>query len=189
MLKQTPSQTVGPFFHNGLIRGGENVLVDEQTTGQRIRILGTVWDGKHQPIPDALIEIWQADTRGYFNHPADPNHMQADAHFRGFGRCGTDLNGCFEFKTVKPGSTAGRDVQPQAPYVNVRIFSRGMLVQAVTRLYFSDESQNDGDAVLNSVPPERRTTLIAQREEAGDLPTYHFDIYLQGEHETVFFEP
>ncbi len=189
MLKQTPSQTVGPYFHIGMIRGSEHVLVNDRTTGQRIRILGTVWDGKNQPIPDAVIEIWQADAHGFFNHPADPNQAQADPDFRGFGRCGTDAGGCFEFKTVKPGGTAGRDGQPQTPYVNVRIFMRGMLVQAYTRLYFSDESQNNSDVVLNSLPPEQRETLIAQREDAGDLPSYRFDIHMQGERETVFFEP
>ncbi len=189
MLKQTPSQTVGPFFHPGLLHGGENVLVTEETTGQRIRIVGTVYDGDGQPIPDALLEIWQADASGFFNHPADPNCARADKHFRGFGRTGTVNAGHFEFKTIKPGSVPGRDGQPQPPYIDVRVFSRGMLIHITTRLYFSDEAANAADPLLNSIEPERRATLIAVREDTGDLPTYRFDIHMQGERETVFFEP
>lgn len=189
MNTQTPSQTVGPFFHPALIRSGENVLVDDQTSGQHILIVGEVIDGEGNPVPDAVIEIWQADAQGFFNHPADPHSPQSDPHFRGFGRAGTVSAGRFEFKTVKPGRVSGHDGQPQAPHIDVRIFSRGMLIQAYTRLYFSDESFNESDAVLNSVEPGRRATLIAARQDSNDLPTYRFDIHLQGEHETVFFEP
>jgi protocatechuate 3,4-dioxygenase alpha subunit len=189
MPKQTPSQTVGPFFHLGLLRGGENVLVDDQTAGQRIRIVGSVYDGEGKPVPDALIEIWQADAQGIFNHPADPRCLQADRHFRGFGRAGTVDAGRFEFKTVKPGPTPGRDTAQQAPYIDVRVFARGMLIHAYTRLYFVDEPANAADPVLNAVEPERRGTLIAVREDSNDLPTYRFDIHLQGPRETVFFEP
>jgi protocatechuate 3,4-dioxygenase alpha subunit len=184
MLGQSPSQTVGPFFHFGLLLGGENVLVDEQTHGQRIYIKGQVLDGDGAPVPDALVEIWQADAQGYFNHPADPHHEQADRHFRGFGRSGASGSG-FWFKTIKPGPSAGA----QTPYVNVRVFARGMLIHAVTRLYFSDEKGNQHDPTLNSIKPERRQTLIATLEESEDLPTYRFDIRLQGEGETVFFNP
>jgi len=189
MLKQTPSQTIGPFFHPGLLHGSENVLVNDQTSGQRIRIVGTVFDGDGKPISDALLEIWQPDAQGFFNHPADPHSMEADQHFRGFGRAGTVNEGRFEFKTIKPGRIYGHDGQLQAPYINLRIFSRGMLIQAYTRMYFSDESTKEGDSLLNSIEPERRETLIAVRENTNDLPTYRFDIHLQGEHETVFFEP
>lgn len=183
MLLQSSSQTVGPFFHFGLILGGENMLVNEKTHGQRIYIKGQVFDGDGAPVTDALVEIWQADAQGYFNHPADPHQAQADLHFRGFGRSGTTGEG-FWFKTIKPGLVAGT----AAPYVNVRLFSRGMLIHAVTRLYFSDETGNQADAVLNSIKPERRQTLIAMLEESDDLPTYRFDIRLQGEKETVFFD-
>lgn len=188
MLKQSPSQTVGPFFSFALFSGGENSLVSERTAGERIHIKGQVLDGDGQPVPDALVEIWQADAQGFFNHPADPNHKKADKFFRGFGRSETVGEG-FWFKTVKPGRVAGADGQDQAPHVNVRVFARGMLIHAVTRLYFSDESANETDPVLSSVDPKRRSTLIAQREESEDLPCYRFDIHLQGDRETVFFNP
>jgi protocatechuate 3,4-dioxygenase alpha subunit len=189
LLKQTPSQTVGPFFHMGLLLSSQSVLVNEQTTGQRIRILGRIFDGNGQPIPDALIEIWQADAHGFFNHPADPNFRQADPHFQGFGRSGTVNDGWFEFKTIKPGGVPGPNGQIQAPYINIRVFSRGMLIHAYTRLYFSDEITNASDPVLTSLEPERRASLIATLEDSHDLPTYRFAIHMQGERETVFFEP
>jgi protocatechuate 3,4-dioxygenase alpha subunit len=189
MLQQTASQTVGPFFHYGLILGGENVLVNEHTAGKRIHLTGRVLDGDGQPVPDALVEIWQADAHGHFNHPADPQHHRADPSFKGFGRSDTADGGCFWFKTIKPGPVTWTETQNQAPHVNVRVFSRGMLIHAVTRLYFSDEPANPHDPVLNSVPPARRATLIAQLAASADLPTYCFDIHLQGDHETVFFNP
>ena len=189
MLTQTPSQTVGPFFAYGLIFGGDNVLVDERTSGERLYIEGRVIDGDGQPVPDALVEIWQADAQGIYKHPADPQHERVDSHFRGFGRAETADEGRFWFKTIRPGRVAWDDEQLQAPHVNVRVFARGMLIHAVTRLYFADEEANQADPLLNSLPPERRPTLIARREESADLPTYHFDIHLQGPRETVFFDP
>lgn len=181
---QTGSQTVGPFFHYGLLFGGENSLVNEKTVGQRILLEGAVYDGDGVPVPDALIEIWQPDAQGYFNHPADPNQEKADKNFRGFGRAETVHGGHYTFKTVKPGAlTPGA-----APYVNVRIFARGMLIHAITRIYFADESATAHDPVLNTIAPTRRATLIAQRVDFGDLPCYRFDIHLQGEGETVFFD-
>lgn len=188
MLSQTASQTVGPYYRIGMIRGGENTLVQDNTVGERIYIKGQVLDGDGQPVDDAVVEIWQADAQGYFNHPADPNHEQADKNFRGFGRSETRGDG-FWFKTIKPGAFAGPDGQAQAPYINVRVFSRGMLIHAVTRLYLSDESANADDPVFSSIDPTRRPTLIARREEFGDIPTYRFDIHLQGKQETVFFNP
>lgn len=184
MLIQTGSQTVGPFFHYGLFIGGDNILVNEKTQGQRILLEGTVFDGDGAPVPDAMIEIWQPDARGYFNHPADPHHAKADKEFRGFGRADTTNNGQYLFRTVKPGALA----EGAAPYVNVRVFSRGMLIHAVTRLYFGDEAANADDPVLNGVDAARRATLIAHRQDFGDLPCYRFDIRLQGEDETVFFD-
>ena len=142
-------------------------------------------------MPDALIEIWQADAQGFFNHPNDPNHERADKNLRAFGRSDTRAAGTFRFKTIKPGcvpaSAAG---QSQAPHISVRVFARGMLLHALTRLYFSDERANQNDALLNSIAdPQRRKTLIAVLEESADLPAYRFDIHLQGERETAFFEP
>lgn len=188
---QTPSQTVGPFFHYGLMTHDDfNILVNDDTLGQRILIKGQVIDGSGSPVPDAMVEIWQADVNGHFNHPADPRHDQADRNFRGFGRADTVNNGVYTFKTVKPGVVPFNDTHDQAPHINVRVFSRGMLIHAYTRLYFGDEVEaNRNDPVLNLVPPERRHTLIALPENRGDLPTYGFNIVLQGENETVFFNP
>lgn len=190
MAKQTPSQTVGPFFQYGLVFGGEDILVNEETTGERIRIQGLVTDGEGAPVLDALIEIWHADTNGIYNHPTDPNHANADPHFRGFGRSETIDDGMFSFKTVKPGAVAFDDSTMQAPHINVHVFARGLLLHAHTRIYFSDEASNAYDPVLNSIESSgRRQTLIAQREDGADLPTYRFDIVLQGDNETVFFNP
>ena len=182
-MKQSASQTVGPFFRIGLIYGqAQNNLVNENTSGERIMLTGVVLDGDGQPIPDALLEIWQPDAKGIFNHPLDPLHDQADPHFHGFGRAENRNAGEYEFKTIKPGR---RDGMP--PYINVHVFARGMLVHAMTRIYFSDEADNDRDPVLNAVESKRRHTLIATREESTGLPVYRFDIRMQGEEETVFF--
>ena len=189
---QTPSQTVGPFFDFGLFtRKDLNVLVSDGTKGQRIALRGQVLDGGGAPVPDAVIEIWQADTNGFFNHPADPNAANADKYFRGFGRADTVDMGKFSFKTVKPGTVRFDDTCYQAPHINLRVFARGMLIHAYTRVYFPDEADaNANDPILNLVPPERRHTLIAVRQEEGhDLPTYCFNVVLQGENETVFFDP
>lgn len=184
MMKQTGSQTVGPYFRIGLIYGkSQNNLVQPQTAGEQIRITGLVLDGDVQPIPDAVVEIWQPDANGIYNHPVDPLHKQADPHFKGFGRAENRKDGIYEFQTIKPG---GRD--GQAPYINVRVFARGMLIHAITRIYFADEPANTGDPVLNSIDDARRQTLIASLEESTDIPTYRFDIHMQGENETVFFD-
>lgn len=186
MLIQTSSQTVGPYFRIGLIDGAgqQNNLLQEKSLGKRIRITGTVFDGDGQPVPDAMLEIWQPDANGIFNHEVDPLHQQADPHFCGFGRAENRQGGVYEFHTIKPG---GRD--GNAPFINVHIFARGMLIHAMTRIYFEDESANAVDQLLTAVDPERRHTLIATREaDAGNLPTYRFDIHLQGKQETVFFD-
>lgn len=190
-LQQTPSQTVGPFFHYGLMTQDDfNVLVNDDTQGQRILIKGQVIDGNGDPVLDAMVEIWQADIKGHYNHSADPDQAHADRNFRGFGRADTLNNGVYTFKTIKPGVVPFDDQQPQAPHINVRVFGRGMLVHAYTRLYFADEAEaNANDPILNLVPPERRHTLIATPEDRGDLCTYCFNIVLQGENETVFFDP
>jgi protocatechuate 3,4-dioxygenase alpha subunit len=189
MPKQTTSQTVGPYFSIGLIEGGENLLVRERTSGQRILIQGKVLDGDELPISDAMVEIWQADAQGIYNHPVDPRQEQADPHFHGFGRCASSDEGDYWFKTVKPGPVPGDDNGDQAPHVNVRVFARGMLIHATTRLYFSDESANQEDPLLNSVDAGRRQTLIAGLETSADLPTYRFDLHMQGDGETVFLDP
>lgn len=182
-LGQSPSQTVGPFFHYGLIFGYEHNLVRDGTAGERIIVTGTVFDGNQERVPDAMLEIWQADANGIFIHPGDPQHAHADPHFTGFGRAGTKADGRYTFRTIKPGCLTGAS----APHLNVRIFARGLLIHLVTRLYFSDED-NANDAVFRSVAPTRRETLVAKLESTRDLPTYRFDVQLQGERETVFFD-
>lgn len=184
-LPQTASQTVGPYFRIGLIYGEpQNILVNEETIGQRIRLTGTVYDRDGAPVPDAILEIWQPDANGIFNHRADPRQAEADPHFRGFGRAENRDGGIYEFHTIKPG---GRD--GAAPYINVYVFARGMLIHALTRAYFDDEPGNETDAVLSGIDPDRRQTLIATRQDGAEPATYHLDIHLQGADETVFFAP
>lgn len=187
MSNQTPSQTVGPFFHLGLIRGGGNDLLRDQTRGQRILIRGRVIDGNGDPVSDAMLEIWQADAGGIYRHPGDPRYPDSDPHFHGFGRAATNEHGEYLIKTVKPGpSPANGD----APHINLRVFARGMLIHATTRLYFADEPANQADPVLTAIEDaERRQTLIAERQQGEDLATYRFDLRLQGDRETVFFDP
>jgi protocatechuate 3,4-dioxygenase alpha subunit len=187
---QTPSQTVGPFFNYGMFtRPNLNVLVNDLTHGERIHVIGQVIDGDGTPVGDAVIEIWQPDANGIFNHPDDPRHADADPNFRGFGRSETVDNGRFSFKTIKPGTVPFDEETMQAPYLSIKVFARGMLIHASTRLYFSDEPANATDPVLGLVEADRRHTLIAQRIESDDLTTYCFNIVLQGDGETVFFDP
>jgi protocatechuate 3,4-dioxygenase alpha subunit len=190
MRKQTPSQTVGPYLHIGLIREPQNVVAGDDTEGERIRVEGRVLDGEDQPINDAMIEIWQANSHGRYNHPEDEQDKPLDPAFKGFGRSATDGDGAFWFETIKPGSVPGPGNAPQAPHLNVTVFARGMLLHAMTRLYFADEAANEIDPVLNSIEDTaRRGTLIAERSEAGGgPPVYRFDIHLQGADETVFFD-
>ncbi len=192
--KQTPSQTVGPYFAYGLTPeqygyphpgiAGPDLLSGEEE-GERIRIEGRVLDGAGEPISDAMIEIWQADAQGRYAHPADPRG--SNVSFKGFGRCGTgtDPECRFAFETLKPGSPDA----VQAPHINVVLFMRGLLSHAYTRIYFADEAAaNAADPVLASVEEARRATLIARREETPTGPLYRFDIHMQGTRETVFFD-
>ncbi len=193
-LKQTPSQTVGPYFAYGLTpeqygypfkNTVKTALVEPDTEGERIRIQGQVFDGEGNLIPDAMIEIWQADAQGRYAHPADSRG--SDPNFMGFGRMGTgtDPENQFIFNTIKPGPVG----DGQAPHINVILFMRGMLLHAFTRIYFSDEAEANGkDPVLQTVPEDRRGTLIAEREETRDGVVYRFDIHMQGDEETVFFD-
>ena len=188
-MKQTPSQTVGPFFSLGLTGKATNVLASEATEGRRITIAGQVIDGDSKPVPDAMIEIWQANSYGRYNHPDDKQEKPLDQKFLGWGRCGTDKAGHYRFATIKPGPVPGNDGFVQAPHINVAVFARGMLVHAFTRIYFDDEASNVTDPVLLSIKNKaRRKTLIARREEENDRLTYRFDIRLQGDSETVFFD-
>jgi protocatechuate 3,4-dioxygenase alpha subunit len=191
----TPSQTVGPFFAYGLTSNGRydwndafsSNLVTPDGPGGRIRLKGQVFDGDGAVVPDAMLEIWQADAQGRFNDPQDKRALP-NATFKGFGRCGTTAEGQFSFDTIKPGAVPGPDGKPQAPHVLMAIFARGMLLQTYTRIYFDDEASNAADAVLALVPADRRDTLIARREPGADGIVYRFDIRLQGDDETVFFD-
>jgi protocatechuate 3,4-dioxygenase alpha subunit len=193
MMIQSPSQTVGPYFAQGLLREGDqvftNLLVSENTEGERIRVAGCVRDAEGRPIEDAMIEIWQANSHGRYNHPLDEQDKPLDPEFMGHGRASTDIKGNYWFETIKPGSVPGPDNTAQAPHINVIVFARGMLSHAFTRIYFEDEAANQKDPVLMSIENQaHRNTLIARREEADGVIIYRFDIHLQGENETAFFD-
>jgi len=201
-FKETASQTAGPYVHIGLIpnQAGfdifENnfgaVLAGPKTRGERIIIEGRVIDGSGSLVRDALIEIWQANSEGRYNHPEDrQTDKQLDADFRGWGRAGTDFEtGLYRFETIKPGATPGRNGRTQAPHVNVWIVSRGINIGLQTRIYFADEEAlNAVDPVLNGIDMKiRRQTLMATRSERDGGIVYTFDVVLQGENETVFFD-
>ena len=186
-LGVTPTQTVGPFFAPALLRDVQNILVTDRTAGQRIRVEGRVLDGAGNVVPDAMIEIWQANSHGRFNHPRDTRDLPLDPEFGGFGRSGTDDAGVYWFETVKPGPVPFEGDRMQAPHLSVTVHARGMLNHAQTRLYFDDEAANAADPILALVPADRRDTLIARREEADGKVVYRLDIILQGRGETVFF--
>ncbi|HEX7920734.1 MAG TPA: protocatechuate 3,4-dioxygenase subunit alpha, partial [Bradyrhizobium sp.] len=152
----------------------------------RIRVEGTVYDGDGAVIPDCMLEIWQADSQGRFSDPQDARALP-NSSFKSFGRCGTDNSGFYAFDTIKPGIVPDADGKPQAPHIVLAVFARGMLLHLYTRIYFEDEAGNAGDAVLALVPADRRATLIARRK-AGAGSTYTFDVRLQGDNETVFFD-
>jgi protocatechuate 3,4-dioxygenase, alpha subunit len=191
----TPSQTVGPYFAYGLTPNRKydwkdafsNNLVTPDASGERIRVEGRVFDGDGRPIPDAMLEIWQADAQGRYVSPAD-GRAPANVSFTGFGRVGTDKDGGFSFETIKPGSVPGPNGKAQAPHIVMAVFGRGMLRQSYTRIYFADEAGNAEDPILALVPPERRASLVAVRAIGAGHAVYTFDIHMQGERETVFFE-
>ena len=173
----TPSQTVGPFLSIGLPWPDGPDVVPAGTPGA-VLIVGTVFDGAGDPVPDAMVETWQADPDGRFDHPDDPRGRVAG--WRGFGRCPTDEHGDYVIRTVLPGALPG-----QAPHLDVSVFARGLLHRVVTRIYFPDHTDaHADDPVLASVPQPRRDTLIAARHDGG----YRFDVRLQGPGETVFFD-
>ena len=187
MSALTPFNTVGPFFKL-LVRNrpeGTDCLVSDATVGDRITIKGTLIDGKRQPVDDGLVEIWQADARGYYRHPHDPHHALADPAFTGFGRAATASGGIFSFRTIKPGAVNDSDGPAQAPHVLVSVMARGVMSRCWTRLYFEREPLNATDPVLALVPADRRDTLIARCTNPGE---FEFNIVLQGANETVFFE-
>ena len=185
MLPLTPSQTVGPFFAILVSTRARVTLVTDRTDGQRIVLEGSVCDGAGHPLPDALIEIWQANAAGHCNHPDDSRTHEPDSTFDGFGRVHAGADGRFTLETIKPGIVPGPGGQPQAPHLVVGLFARGLLTRLVTRIYFEDEPLNAQDPILACVAPDRRSTLIASRPVEG---RYRFEIVLQGPRETVFFD-
>lgn len=200
-LRETASQTAGPYVHIGLIpqQAGfdifdtdfTNVVAGPQTKGERIVIEGRVLDGTGTPLKDVLLELWQANSAGRYNHPADTQDKALDSDFRGWGRAGSDFQtGVWRFETIKPGAVPGRSGRMMAPHVSLWIVARGINIGLNTRMYFSDEAAaNAADPVLNLIELEhRRATLIAQRSQRGTETVYSFDIVLQGDNETVFLD-
>jgi protocatechuate 3,4-dioxygenase, alpha subunit len=188
----TSSQTVGPFFHDCLMREDAwcDVLCTPATDGTRIRVEGIVLDGDGKPVPDAVLEVWQADAHGRYTHPADPRGLPLDHGFTGYGRIATDTDGRYAFTTVKPGTVPFDAERQQAPHISIAVLGRGLLNHLYTRLYFDDEPANGKDPVLERVPAERRDTLVARQAggASGGAITYRFDVVLQGANETVFFD-
>ncbi|WGW11906.1 protocatechuate 3,4-dioxygenase subunit alpha [Saxibacter everestensis] len=176
--QQTPAQTVGPFFGYALpYPGGEQLVAAHRPDA--IRVHGTVYDGDRQPVPDALVEIWQPDGAGRISR--ERGSLRRDGYtFTGFGRAAADGDGHYQFTTVKPGATGG-----SAPYVLLTIFARGLLHHLFTRMYFPDEDANQADRLLARLEPERRSTLIGVADADR---SYRFDVHLQGEQETVFLD-
>ena len=200
-LKESPSQTAGPYIHIGAtpnwveITGVWDedlglVLVDPETKGERILVKGRIFDGSGHPIKDALVEIWQADADGLYNSPEE-KRGKADPHFVGWGRQPTDgTTGEYRFETIKPGRVPYKDGRPMAPHITFWIVARGINIGLHTRLYFGDEEAANAECpVLARIEHKvRLATLIAARSEENGMPTYTFDIHLQGDKETVFFD-
>lgn len=198
-LKETPSQTSGPYVHIGLAPGAAGFeiykkelgwdIAGPNAGGERIRVEGLVIDGMDSPVKDVMLEVWQANAEGHYAHPEGGGPVEDG--FRGWGRVITDFRtGEWGFDTVKPGATPGRNIGPQAPHLNLWLVARGINIGLSTRMYFDDEAEaNAKDPVLNLIEWERRrATLIATRSEADGKAVYRFEIRLQGENETVFFD-
>jgi protocatechuate 3,4-dioxygenase alpha subunit len=202
LLRETASQTAGPYVHIGLAPQAAGfdifasdfgpVLVTPETQGERITIEGRVFDGSGTPLRDVLLELWQANAQGRYAHAADRQPGKAlDAAFRGWGRACSDFEtGTWSFETIKPGMVTGRHGIAMAPHVNLWIVARGINIGLHTRMYFDDEAQaNAADPVLGLVEWEvRRRTLVGRREQRDGRTVYRFDIHLQGDDETVFFD-
>ena len=183
----TASQTVGPYFTIGLAYLDSNALCTDAAPGKHIKVLGQVFDGEGVPVPDAQLELWQADDQGRFSG-YDPRECgEVSKGFVGFARVPVDARGCFHFGTVLPGSVPAPDGSSQAPHIVVMLSMRGLLRHLYTRIYFAENPLNDTDPILHIVPAERRATLIAEATPENPRQ-YLFNIRLQGESETVFFQ-
>ncbi len=186
-LQATTSQTVGPFFKIGLEWLYRDNLVGEGVSGERVIIQGRVFDGDGVPVPDAILETWQANAHGKYAHPEDTQDKPLECGFKGYGRVPVYAEGRFRLTTIKPGPVPGPDGNEQAPHLLVSVFMRGVLRRLVTRIYFPDEPRNAADFILNLVEPARRSTLIAKKT-AGAPGTLEWNVVLQGPDETVFFD-
>jgi protocatechuate 3,4-dioxygenase, alpha subunit len=197
-LTPTPAQTAGPYFHLGCIAiHSVRCIAGPDAKGERIRLICRVLDGDGVPVDDAMIEVWQADGAGRYNHPADSRSRQSDRACQGFGRLATDADGVCIFDTIKPGRVPIGCEALQAPHFSVSVFARGILKRLATRIYFLDDPANAGDPVLAAVPEQRRYTLMARSDSRNpdfrnsDGPNsgdWHFDVRLCGKDETVFFD-
>jgi protocatechuate 3,4-dioxygenase alpha subunit len=181
-----PSQTVGPFFHFGLTTDSAlGCLASQNAKGEHIRLRFRLFDGAGLPVPDGIIELWQADATGRYNHPADTQEQTPDPAFCGFGRLATNADGSCTFDTVHPGRAPDGRGGCQASHIGVSVFARGLSDRLCTRVYFDADPALSEDPILTLVPAERRQTLLAKRDGDG---IWTFDIHLQGEQETVFFD-
>lgn len=191
-MPATTSQTVGPFFSIGLAWQNAENLAAPEVFGERFEISGRMLDGDGQPVPDGILEIWQANTQGKYAHPEDTQGKLIETGFTGYGRIPTDDQGRFRFTTIKPGQVPGPDGPSgektlQAPHIVVSVFARGLLRRLVTRIYFPDEPSNAADFALNLVDPFRRSTLLAKKVD-GRLGVLEWNVVLQGPEETAFFD-
>jgi protocatechuate 3,4-dioxygenase alpha subunit len=186
-LQTTTSQTVGPYFRIGCTWLNRDNIAAEGVSGERVTIEGRVLDGNGDGVPDALLEIWQANSHGKYAHSDDQQNKPIEQGFLGFGRVPTDDQGRFRFTTIKPGPVSGPGGTRQAPHLVMSVFARGLLRRLVTRIYFPDDPSNASDYALGLVEPERRQTLMA-RKVAGHDGALAWDVVLQGENETVFFD-
>ena len=186
-LHTTASQTVGPFFRIGLEPMYIPVVAGPEVPGEHVTIRGRVLDGDGKPVPDAVIETWQADAQGNYSYPDDLLDPANPPTFSGFGRAPTDDQGQFTLTTIKPGRAPGPSDSLQAPHLVVLVFMRGLLLHLVTRMYFPDEASNEDDPILKLVPFARRATLIARRASDQEH-ILEWDVVMQGENETVFFD-
>ena len=186
-LHTTSSQTVGPYLHIGMTWLVTDNLVGPGVSGEQVTIQGRIQDGDGQPVSDALVEIWQANAHGQYAHPEDPQDKPLEPGFKGFGRVTTDEEGRFQFTTIKPGRVPAPSGGLQAPHINVTLFMRGMLKQLHSRIYFPGDPANADDSVLQRVPQARRATLIA-KVIAGQTRALQWNVVLQGDGETAFFD-
>ena len=186
-LYATPSQTVGPYLHIGLTWLNNDNLAGPGVKGERVTIEGRVFADDGKPINDAMIEIWQANSHGKYAHPDDKQEKPLEPGFKGFGRIPTDDEGRFRLTTIKPGRVPDTGGEPQAPHLAVSVFARGVIKRLATRMYFPDEPSNAADPILKLVPAERRATLIAKKTGGRD-GVLEWNVVIQGDNETVFFD-